>query len=125
MAVAKIITNIFVTGLGPAAEAGNSFTETEPSEAVSGNKITVSTPLTLNTGNIAISLAYRLWLKAESGTIYVLFSDTSTAVSASNSNIALAEGESDTYALNMSASDGIRIGGSTATAKISYILLGA
>lgn len=122
MAECKVTTNLYITGLGATVEAANTFTEDEPSEFLQHYAV-VSAPMNLDSGSIAISTVRGLWLKAESGTIYVLLANTATAVSATNSNLALAEGESNYFSLNTSASDGVRVGGDVTTAAVSYIFI--
>lgn len=123
MVECKVTTNLYITGLGPTIEVSNYFTEDEPAEALQHYTV-VSAPMNLDSGSIAISTAHGLWLKAESGTIYVLFANTTTNVTATNAALALGEGESNYYSLNMSASDGVRVGGSAATAAVSYVFIG-
>ena len=120
---ATVTSKIYITGLGTDAEATNSSTVATPVEFMKQYNI-ISVPLNLDTGNITLTAVYGLWLKAEVGTLYVKLNDTSTAVTLASAETVLSAGASDYYSINPANNAGIRIGGSAASAAVSYVVLG-
>ena len=125
--VAKVTVKVDVTGLGEEINISNTKTLTVPVEATSGYSLVASqgSGQLLDTGDVALTKVYGVYIKSEVGTIYILL-DTAAAeaVTAANAHVTLLVGESTFLPIASANNAGIVIDASAATDAFSWCVLG-
>ena len=130
--VAKVTIKVDVTGLGEEINISNAKTMTVPVEVQSGYTIidgqTTALALFAMIDHIALAKIYGVYIKAESGVIYILPNTAGTTTFASTAGtLTLNEGEACWLPINPTLAGGplgVSIDGDSATAAISWLILG-
>jgi len=123
--VCTVALNVKVTGLGDTIEIANSQATTDaPVEVASGYSI-IATHQLMDFADIASAKVVGVYLKAVSGTIYILF-DTGTAeeVTASNAHLTIQEGEACWLPIEAGNNAGIVLDSASATDACQWIVIG-
>ena len=100
---------------------------TTPAEVVKGSPVTGTTVTTLDLGDITAGSGFSLYLEALVGNFYIKLGATTGTPSATDSHLYLLQGEHTVLPItpNATAMPGVRFVGSSATAKLLYLLVGS
>lgn len=127
---ATVTVKIDVTGIGDDVTVSNSTDMTVPAEVMSGYTVvetatTDAIQLFTDTTKIDLDKIYGVYLKAESGTIYIIVNTADTTTFDSDTaDFVLNEGEACYLPINPDANDGLAIDAAAVTDAFSWVILG-
>ncbi len=129
--VAKVTIKVDVTGLGEEVNIENAKTMTVPVEVQSGYTIVATATTTAiqlfdMIDHIALAKIYGVYLKAESGTIYILVDTAGTTTfAAAAADLVLNVGESCYLPINPASNLGLVVDAAAVTDAFSWLILGS
>jgi hypothetical protein len=128
--IATLSTKLKVTGIGDDIEVTSSQALTVPVELIKGYTVvdtatTVALQLFTDITKIALDKIYGVYIKAESGYIYLIVNTAGTTTfTSATADFVLNVGESCYLPINPLANLGLKIDASAITDSLSYIILG-
>ncbi len=128
--LAQLTTKLIITGIGDDVEVSNLVELTTPIEYIKGFAIvdtaaTTALQLLSDTTKIALDKVFGVYIKAQSGTIYIALNSAGTATfDTTTADLTLISGESCYLPINSFNNAGIKIDALTTSDSFSYIILG-
>jgi hypothetical protein len=127
--VAKVTIKVEVTGIGDDVLVNNAATMTTPVEVMSGYTVvdtatTTALQLFTDVAKIALAKVYGVYLKAESGTIYISVDTAGTGtITSETADLILNEDEACYIPVNPDGNLGMVIDAASVTDAFSWVIL--